>query len=303
MARIAYNAILIEYIVKKYWNLQKLNESEVAGLKKLSRVIIGVILMVALGLVLNVLFADRASRGTSDQRDYENSSQEVTQDRQDDAEVLEVDQDANDQPDADESDDSSEDQELAQQQDQTNQNQEEPVAEDSNIQTDQGQPAGNGENAQGEPSQEETGLTQDNTDDSSQSSQDNQSDNGQASQSEESEQKTDENPEEEEPTQEPVSITIDSRQNGGSYYSGEIRYEQGDTALDILLRFTQNRGLSVTLVDEYGSGEIYEIGGHEMGEGRGQWELYINGQRSLYPAGANKITPGASLRYQFQAEN
>lgn len=96
-----------------------------------------------------------------------------------------------------------------------------------------------------------------------------------------------------------VSLIIDARSNGGDSYLGEVTYDQGDTALDALLKFASQKGVSVKIAED-NSGEILEIDGHTNNEDGGQWILYIDGYRSVNKPGSNKIAPNTTVRYHYK---
>lgn len=104
----------------------------------------------------------------------------------------------------------------------------------------------------------------------------------------------------EEPITEIVSLIIDARSNGGDSYIGEVAYDQGDTALDALLKFASQKGISVKLAEDNNGGDILEIDGHTNREDGGQWILYIDGYRAINKAGANKIAPNTTVRYHYK---
>lgn len=268
-------------------------------MKRINAVILGIITMISLGLILNVLFSDNEYLGQSRRRTELVSNQNNTVDEpdylhEDDAEVLD---------DTDQDDDSTE----------------ETDSDDSSIQE---QPNSSTEKQQSDSNLEEGAQTQpeeNNTDneESTENPQQNEQtqtsraqqqpdSDGDSSEEEDNLSQVDEKPlepaeedNEEEEVSNNVSIIIDARQNGGSHYIGEIPYERGDTALDILLRFTQNRGISVSLSNEMANRNIFEIDGHKISDIDGRWDLYINGYRSLHEAGANKITPNSTIRYHY----
>lgn len=96
-----------------------------------------------------------------------------------------------------------------------------------------------------------------------------------------------------------VSLIIDARSNDGNSYLGEVTYDQGDTALDALLKFASQKGVSVKLAED-NSGEIFEIDGHTNNEDGGQWILYIDGYRSVNKPSSNKIAPNTTVRYHYK---
>lgn len=303
-------------------NYFNFNRKEVALLKKINAVIAGIILMVSLGLILNVLFSDRASRSMTDQRNFDISREEDApngslseREYQDIEDEAEGDSDSNndngdqstdmgDQEDGSElSDIAPSDHESAgtdehlnssQPTDEDNQSTENDINQEREFQSDQHQVNGRSDTSNLNQSDQ---ARVDNPPASDQQSQVNE---------ENKESRADTNDDTVDRSQdsqsELIAITIDARQDGGDQYLGETDYQVGDTALDILLRFTQDRGISVTLANDRSKGDIYEIDGHQSGENQGQWVLYINGQRTVHQAGANKIAPGSNLRYYYQIQ-
>lgn len=105
-----------------------------------------------------------------------------------------------------------------------------------------------------------------------------------------------------------VSIIVDARQNSGSIYFGDILYQTGDTALSILERFAQQRGLSVSLSNEESDESdalgptVVEIDGHEN-QDDSNWQVYINGNLTVYSPSANKVAPGSRIRYYYNVNS
>lgn len=298
-----------------------------ALLKKINAVIVGIILLVSLGLILNVLFSDKASRGLSDQRDFDvsreegapNDSKRETQ-HQDPEEIKEetdsdsaetdrladnetqeegqLDEDSDSETNNQESEDSSEALETSPENEEANQDNQLDTSDKSNgqdgqAQSDQGQAGGSNQSSQSSPNRSNQSRTE------NKAKNDQQNEKSQESQANENQ---DSGQEIQDSQTELVAITIDARQDGGNQYFGETQYQVGDTALDILLRFTQDRGISVILADDATKGDIFEIDGHQTDEGYGVWVLYINGQRSVHQAGANKIAPESNIRYLYQKQ-
>lgn len=269
-----------------------------ALLKRINAVILGIITMISLGLILNVLFSDNESLGQSRRRSELVSNQYDTDDEsdylhEDDAVVLddtELDEDSTDETNHDDS--SIQEQPESNTEDQKNESQEEASKSQRENQMNSDELTENDqqdEQSNTSSQQHEQSEIDDNRSDEEHNDSQDQTDSQDAA---------DEDVEEEEEI-DYVSIIIDARQNGGSQYIGEIPYERGDTALDILLRFTQNRGISVSLSNEMANRSISEIDGHQISEIDGRWDLYINGYRSLHEAGANKITPNSTIRYHY----
>lgn len=269
-------------------------------MKRINAVILGIITMISLGLILNVLFSDNESLGQSRRRTELVSNQQSTDDEPyyllaEDAEGL----DDADQDDVSKDETENDDSSI----------QEQPESNTTNQQN------GTDLEEQSETQPEENSvLSEEPTDDSHQQGQSNTSRQQQEpadldedgadeahnhSQDDGELQKPAQEDNVEEEVSNNVSIIIDARQNGGSQYMGEIPYERGDSALDILLRFTQKRGISVSLTTEISNRNIFEIDGHQISDIDGRWDLYINGYRSLHEAGANKVTPNSTIRYHY----
>ncbi len=267
-------------------------------MKKTNVIILGLIALISLGITVNLLFgSDESNELAEEDVELASGTNHVDLDRQlDKKEIRDHDED-----------DAMDDRTTEKQASHREESETEELDLGSDLKgTNESNSNSNEDNSNVKPSSESMKEIPRSNQEDSISSEENISESSENDRSVE-EHKDEETPEQdstnegypEEEITEIVSLIIDARSNGGDSYLGEVTYDQGDTALDALLKFASQKGVSVKLAED-NSGEILEIDGHTNNEDGGQWILYIDGYRSVNKPGSNKIAPNTTVRYHYK---
>lgn len=267
-------------------------------MKKTNVIILGLIALISFGIIVNLLFgSDESNELAEEDVELASGTNQVDLDRQLDKKEIRD----------DDEDDTSDDEPTEKQASHREVSDTDESDFGSDLKgTNESSNNSNEDNSDEKPSSESMKEIPKSNQEDSISSEDNISESSENDRS--VEEHTDgENPEQdstnegypEEEITEIVSLIIDARSNGGDSYLGEVTYDQGDTALDSLLKFASQKGVSVKIAED-NSGEILEIDGHTNNEDGGQWILYIDGYRSVNKLGSNKIAPNTTVRYHYK---